>query len=73
MYALHGKYLASVSKGAAKSVLKEDVISYVNALAVPDQANLLRWASVAAPVAVRDLDLDNRPEESGEFPDNTAA
>ena len=45
MYALHGQYLASVAKGAAKSVLKEDVMSYVNSLAVPDQVNLLRWAS----------------------------
>lgn len=52
MYALHGQYLASVAKGAAKSVLKEDVMSYVNSLAVPDQVNLLRWASSSlTPVA----------------------
>jgi len=50
MYALHGHYLASVAKGAAKSVLKEDVMAYVNSLAVPDQVNLLRWASASSPV-----------------------
>ena len=68
MYALHGQYLASVSKGTAKSVLKEDVMAYVNGLAVPDQANLLRWASAPAPTGVaRPLDLENRPEESGVY------
>lgn len=43
IYALHGMYLTSVANGIAKPILKENVIGYVNALAIPDQANLIRW------------------------------
>jgi hypothetical protein len=41
VYALHGKYLASL-QAAPKSILKTDVIAYVNALAEPDQLKLLQ-------------------------------
>lgn len=43
IYALHGMYLTSVANGIPKPILKESVIGYVNALAIPDQANLIRW------------------------------
>jgi hypothetical protein len=51
IYALHGMYLTSVSNGAAKTILKETVIGYVNALGIADQANLVRWASVSLAAA----------------------
>jgi hypothetical protein len=45
VYALHGQYLASLPKedipSQPKSVLKEDVIAYINTLAQEDQLNLL--------------------------------
>lgn len=41
VYALHGKYLASVQAGTAVPVTKESVIQYVNMLSLDDQKKLV--------------------------------
>ncbi len=52
VYALHGKYLASL-QAAPKSILKTDVIAYVNALAEPDQLKLLQGDRIVPMIAPR--------------------
>lgn len=49
VYALHGLYLKSVKTGA-KSIIKDTVIGYVNALAVEDQLRLLSAKLTVPPV-----------------------
>jgi hypothetical protein len=50
VYALHGKYLASLQAAQPKSILKSDVIAYVNALAEDDQLKLIQGDRVTPAV-----------------------